>query len=132
MKRIIRSLEFLMHYFLYILIICHKKCIQVCRGLFLVKMHPKGGELANALEIFFEATKFLSMICIRVGCPHFAKSQKFKMLPPWDFELGQIVSKKSENLKICAFLPFWNSIFFKFRRFGCNHFQKNPEISSCA
>ena len=33
---------------------------------FLVKMHPKGGELASALEIFFEATKFLSMVCIGV------------------------------------------------------------------
>ena len=91
MKRIIRSLEFLMHYFLYILIICHKKCIQVCRGLFfLVKMHPKGGELASALEIFFEATKFLSMICIRVGCPHFAKSQKFNKRHDFTFRRSEL------------------------------------------
>ena len=32
-----------------------------------------------------------------LGCTQFSKSYKFKKLPIWDFELDQMISKKSNN-----------------------------------
>ena len=49
-----------------------------------------------------EATGECYLEANAVGCPYFAKSYKIKKLPLWDFELGQMDSKKSKNLKLYA------------------------------